>query len=258
MSLNNSETKLLLHNKPLHETRWKWLTLLLINISVFGDFFAVDNPQPLEHHIKEILKVDERHYSLLYTTYAFPSIITPLFGGLLIDRIGIRKGFVLFSLIVLIGQSVYTYGGYQTNLGWMLIGRVIYSLGSDPLNVAQTVFTNKWFKGGKVGFAMGLGNTTYALCRGLNSIVVPKIYNMYKTLFAPMLFSVFICAISVVAVIFTIILDRMNDASKRGADMEDSNVYVREDRVRLRDVRDFKPIVWLLITNFALVTGLNV
>jgi len=47
--------------------------------------------------------MDSFHYSLLYTVYSLPNTVLPLFGGILLDTIGIRTGLVLFCAILTIG-----------------------------------------------------------------------------------------------------------------------------------------------------------
>lgn len=42
-------------------------------------------------------------YSWLYSIYSFPNIIIPFFGGYFVDRIGVRKGIIIFSCFLLIG-----------------------------------------------------------------------------------------------------------------------------------------------------------
>jgi hypothetical protein len=49
--------------------------------------------------------------------YSFPNIILPFFGGVLVDKIGVRFGIFVFSFILIIGQAsnsfylVFTAGG---------------------------------------------------------------------------------------------------------------------------------------------------
>ena len=41
---------------------------------------------------------------MLFSAYSVPNIFFPLFGGILIDRIGVRSGIVIFSSVLVIGQ----------------------------------------------------------------------------------------------------------------------------------------------------------
>jgi MFS family permease len=243
---------------PLKETGWRWVALFLMNLLVFGGFVSMDNPQPLEKWIEMKLNIDEQTYSLLYSIWALPSIIVPFFGGYLTDKLGVRPALLIFGLALTVGQFVYAYGGYSMDFNWMLAGRAIFAIGSDPLNVAQIVITQKWFQGKEVGLAMALGTTTCGVGRALNSYLVPRLYQTYQTLFAPMLFSALICVVGLIATIVMIFLDKENDDRMEARDagyLATIHSLAEEENISLKDVKHFKPIVWLLILNFALVNA---
>lgn len=225
-----------------------------MNLLVLGDFVAIDNPQPLETQIEEILGVDQQQYSLLYSIWAFPSIIVPFFGGYLTDKLGVRPALITFSLAITIGQFIYVYGGYSLQFSWMLAGRAIYAIGSDPLNVAQIVITNKWFQGNEVGLAMALGTTTCGIGRAVNSFLVPKLYDMSQDLTLPMLFSGLVCVMALVSTVLMVILDKVNDTREKKAD-ERQKLLAEEEKISLKDLRYFKSIAWMVIFNFALTNA---
>jgi hypothetical protein len=39
-------------------------------------------------------------------------MLLPIFGGILLDSIGIRTGIILFCLVTALGQFVFMLGGY--------------------------------------------------------------------------------------------------------------------------------------------------
>ncbi len=41
---------------------------------------------------------------MLYSVYSFPNIILPFLGGFLLDKIGVRYGIFIFTLVLIIGQ----------------------------------------------------------------------------------------------------------------------------------------------------------
>lgn len=50
------------------------------------------------------MKLSSTQYNLLYSIYSFPNIILPFLGGLMVDRLGVRIGIFLFTLILIVGQ----------------------------------------------------------------------------------------------------------------------------------------------------------
>jgi len=63
-------------------------------------------------------------------------MVLPIFGGLFLDKIGIRSGLLLFTSILTIGQFVFMVGGYLGNYNIMLTGRVIFGMGGECMSVA--------------------------------------------------------------------------------------------------------------------------
>lgn len=79
---------------------------------MLGNYFCYDNPGPLETQLEDQLHIDSTQYSMLYTVYSMPNMVLPIFGGVFLDRIGIRSGLLLFTFILTLGQLVFMVGGY--------------------------------------------------------------------------------------------------------------------------------------------------
>lgn len=63
-------------------------------------------------------------------------MVLPIFGGIFLDRIGIRSGLLLFTAILTVGQFVFMFGGYTASYSTMIAGRVIFGMGGECMNVA--------------------------------------------------------------------------------------------------------------------------
>jgi MFS family permease len=131
--------------------------------------FCADNPAALEVHIEEDFKISQTKYSLLYSVYSFPNIFLPFFGGILLDKIGIRNGMIVVLVLALLGQSIQAYGGYKYSFGSLIIGRFFFGMGAENEYVVQNLFLSKWFRDGEMlALATGLG------------IGVPYLFNFYS------------------------------------------------------------------------------
>jgi MFS family permease len=75
-------------------------------------------------------------YNYQYTFYSYPNIILPLMGGIFVDVLGVRLAIIVFSIVITLGQTIYTIGGYERTYWIMLAGRVVYGLGGENLGVA--------------------------------------------------------------------------------------------------------------------------
>ena len=63
-------------------------------------------------------------------------MVLPLVGGYFLDKLGIRKGLLFFTVLITFGQMIFMIGGYRQNYNLLLVGRVIFGLGGESMGVA--------------------------------------------------------------------------------------------------------------------------
>lgn len=241
--------------KPFRLTRWRWLALVLMNLVLIGYFAVFDSPQPLETAIKATLQVNDQQYSCLYSFLAIPNIILPVIAGYIVDIVGVRLSMTAFALLVFVGQVILAFGAYILDFNVMVAGRVVYSLGADPLNIAQIVMVNRWFKGSEVALALSLATFMAGAGKAFCSAIIPVIYDMYGNLEAPLGFGAILCLFSLVCVIIMVIWDKANEQREIALDPEYFQHTENAEKVDLRDIRKFSLMVWLLVFNFGIFDG---
>ncbi|CAD7932787.1 unnamed protein product [Amoebophrya sp. A120] len=134
----------------------RFVVLTMGAFMMFGSYYFFDQCSASEQGVREQLNITEPQFGLLQSVYSWPNMILPLFGGLLIDVFGIRKSLLLFMSLVFAGQVVYSLGLLQKSFATSLVGRVIFGLGGESLNVASLALVAMWFKGAELAFAMGI------------------------------------------------------------------------------------------------------
>lgn len=81
-----------------------------------------------------------------------------LVGGVLMDRyLGVAWGALLFSGLILAGQTVFWLSAVRASFPLAIVGRVLFGFGGESLGVAQSAFTAKFFRGNELAFAFGIG-----------------------------------------------------------------------------------------------------
>ena len=68
---------------------------------------------------------------------------------------GIRLGTMLFAFIIILGQIVFSLGGFLDRLWVMEVGRFIFGIGGESLAVAQNTYAVSWFKGKELNMVFG-------------------------------------------------------------------------------------------------------
>ena len=112
------------------------LTILgLTSFLIFGSYFAYDSVAAIAPSLINALHADRAAIGTMYSTYSFAAIAAVLVGGFLIDRIGIRRASLLFSVLVTAGACLVAWA---PSIGWIYAGRMIFGAGSEPLVVAQS------------------------------------------------------------------------------------------------------------------------
>jgi len=191
----------------MRKTNTRWCMLFMACRFLLGSYFCYDNPGPLETQLEEDFHIDSTQYSLLYTVYSMPNMVLPIFGGLFLDRIGIRAGLLLFTCILTVGQFVFMMGGYQHSYSWMIAGRVIFGMGGECMCVAQSAIVSVWFKGKELAFALGVNMSISRLGSVANAAIVPAVYDQ-SGLGVALLVGFGICIFSLFNAIGLIYLDK--------------------------------------------------
>ena len=167
----------LFDSTPREKSPLRWLILILCCISTFGDYYCFDNPGAVHDHLESqfdfLGKNFEYYYNLLYSIYSIVNIFIPFIGGNLIKVYGNKNMFLVFAIIIVIGQLIVYLGCKNNSIYTMLIGRFIFGLGGDNLNVSQMTCVVEWFYKSESSFPMGLTLTISRIGSFFNDVLSP-------------------------------------------------------------------------------------
>ncbi len=145
--------------RPEPSPLYRWMVLIFLSLAMFGNYYVYDALSPLADVLKLQLGLSDSNIGLLQAIYSFPNIFTVVIGGVLIDRIGLRKSLMIFGVLCFIGPAITVASGH---LWLMATGRLIFGMGAESLIVAVTAALARWFKGKELSFAFGINLT---ICR---------------------------------------------------------------------------------------------
>ncbi|KAG0203441.1 hypothetical protein BGX28_004268 [Mortierella sp. GBA30] len=170
------------HEQAHAITMRHWAVLLLACLLLFGNYYCYDIPAALNVQLKDWLGTDyathQYHLNLLYSVYSLPNIVLPLFGGFLIDRLSASRMLILFSLCICLGQGSFAMGVSVKSIWIMVLGRFIFGIGGECLEVAQAKITTDWFKSRWLGFALGLNLSSARIATAMNDNLSPTIEDL--------------------------------------------------------------------------------
>ena len=132
---------------------YRWVVLIFVSLAMFGNYYFYDALEPLAKLLQGQLHFTDQNIGLLNSFYSIAPIATVLIGGILIDRIGTRRGMLLFGLICLTGSLMTAFSAH---FPLMAAGRFVFGMGAESLIVGVTTAVAKWFKGKELSFALGI------------------------------------------------------------------------------------------------------
>lgn len=223
--------------RPAPTPFYRWMVLIFLSLTMFGSYYVYDALSPLADVLKQQLGFSDSNIGLLQAIYSFPNIFTVLIGGVMIDRLGLRKSLMIFGILCVIGPAITMA---TPHLWLMALGRLIFGMGAESLNVAVTTALAKWFKGKELGFANGLNITLSRLGSfvALNSPTWARsAYANWRTPFLIAFGFAVLCVIG--AIVYWVLEVKAEEKYRLGE--------VSTDRVVFRDLFKFSVSYWLIV-----------
>jgi len=234
----------------LKDGKTRWIVLFFSCITAIGPLYCIGLPVVLQHALMDALEIHEVfQYNVIHTVYAVPNFILPFFGGVLVDRLGLRLSYIIFVAVALVGQAILTFGVANRSFILMLVGRSIFSIGGDSLIIAKSTMLSKWFMGKELAFALGIGLGATRIGSSLNSLFSAKIFDWTGSLGLPFLIGTGICFLSFISVFSLNILDKKADEQEDNQE-EDDDDGEPLGAFNLRVVKKLKPIYYYLTGHF--------
>lgn len=142
--------------RPNPSRSYRWIVLVVLSIAMGGNYYIYDSINPLERIFIEHLGYSGTRFGWLNSSYSVAAVLTLLLGGIIIDKIGIRKSLMIFAVLCLAGAVLTAAKG---EFPIMVAGRTVLGLGAESMIVAVTTALAKWFKGKELSFAFGVNLT---------------------------------------------------------------------------------------------------
>ncbi|XP_053625696.1 major facilitator superfamily domain-containing protein 1-like isoform X2 [Plodia interpunctella] len=233
---------------PAHKVH-RFIALLLMCFLCFGSYFCYDTPGALADNFKVDSHLNTSQFALLYSIYSWPNVILCFIGGYLIDRyFGVRLGTIIYMTIVLIGAIIFAFGVYINAFWVMILGRFVFGIGGESLQVAVNNYVVLWFKGKELNMVFGLQLSFSRFGSTVNFWVMEPIYRWvanyyagYERLGVALFIAAFTCLLSLIC---GLILGWMDQRAEKmlGRQEESAN----EEPFHLKDILHFKSVFWLV------------
>jgi MFS family permease len=217
---------------------YRWSVLIVISMAMFGNYYVYDAVSPIADLLKAQLNFTDKNIGTLNAIYSLPNVFMVLLGGIIIDRIGVKRATMLFGVLCF-GGAVIT--ATSSHLWSMATGRLIFGIGAESLIVSVTTALARWFKGKELSFAFGINLTIARLGSflALNSPTWAK--GSFDNWQMPLLIAVGMGTFCIIGPLVYWIME--NQAAKKFEMGEAGQV----DKVSFRELFRMSPSYWYVV-----------
>lgn len=265
-----------LQQKLSDSAKYRWLALIIVSATMMFGYFFTDVMSPLEPLLTA--KVEEGGLGLGWTSdeYGFFSgaygyfnvfLLLLFFGGIILDKFGIRFTGVMATVLMFGGALIKFYavshsfdgtvtlplgiGTYHTQVLWAVLGFAIYGVGCEIAGITVSKVIVKWFTGHELALAMGL---QVALARigtaGALAIALPFAKAMGGVHASVGLGAAMLCA-GMIAFIVYCVMDKKEDAAAATVQSEPEEGFKFSDLGILLGNRGFWYVAVLCLMFYA-------
>lgn len=159
----------------------RWTALVIVSLTMMAGYFFSDVMSPLEPLLTEHPSVSglglgwsSDEYGFFSGAYGYFNVFLLLlfFGGIILDKIGIRFTGILSTVLMFGGALIKFWavsqhfdgsvtlplgiGTYSIQVLWAVLGFAIYGVGCEIAGITVSKVIVKWFTGHELALAMGL------------------------------------------------------------------------------------------------------
>lgn len=233
----------------------RWLVLLLGGIVIFVNYYMYSALSPVKIILENQLGFTNFDFGMYISVYSIPNTFFAMavIGGIILDKIGIRKTGFLFVMFMAVGGFITAYGAsnyyindgfankfmssffpnYSPELKMILVGRFFYGLGAETSIVVISKILVKWFKGKNLALAFGLkigfGRLGQMAALNLSPVLAVGLTNLGMAVW----FAAILLGIGLIIFIIYMILDLKLDRQ-----ISVDTVITKPDKFKFSDISD--------------------
>jgi MFS family permease len=231
----------------------RWIALLIVAFTMMMGYFITDVMSPLEDMLETQLHWTSSEYGFFSGAYGYINVFLLMlfFGGLILDKMGVRFTGLLSCSLMLIGAAIKFYAissvspdsmvnvpflGYGDGIRIQVLiaslGFAIFGVGCEITGITVSKIIAKWFTGHEMALAMGVQVALARIGTAGALAFSPRIAKAF-TLSAPILFGTVCLCIGLLAYIVYCVMDKKLDKSVERVQSETAE---EDEGFKLRDL----------------------
>ena len=246
----------------------RWTALAIVSFTMFCGYFIADAMSPLKPMLESQLKWDNMDYGIFTSAYGWFNVflLMLIFGGILLDKTGVRFTGILSTSIMIIGagmkflaisrffpEGMAPIFGIKAQVMFAALGYAIFAVGVETAGITVSRIIVKWFKGKEMALAMGL-QVSFARLGTLLAIAIPlPIAHYFGDVSIPILFGALLLCIGLIAYIVYVRMDIKLEASEAHIEKEDEEPFKIADVLTIVTNKGFWLIALLCVLFYSAV-----
>ena len=234
----------------------RWGALAIVAFTMMAAYYVNDVMAPLKNMLESDLAWTSTEIGFFTGAYSFLNVflLMLIWGGLILDRFGIRFTGKLAAILMVVGTGLEYYAitvlagdeslifGYKTGVFVASAGYSIFGVGAEVAGITVSKIIAKWFRGKEMATAMGV---QVALARigsqAAYSVAIPLARNF--SIDTPLLIGFVLLVGGLIAFFAFSVMDKKLDKQVE-ASAEDGG----EDKFSFKDVKHIltNPGFWLI------------
>ncbi|KAI9248842.1 major facilitator superfamily domain-containing protein [Phascolomyces articulosus] len=162
----------------------------------------------MKNTVKQEFGISNSQYGVLQSSVSIVNTILPVLGGIYLDAFGTVSGSILTTVLITFGNILVAASTSNASLTTMIIGRILYGIGSGTVVIVQETILSQWFKGRSLAAVVALMMTVSRLSSFLAQATVIPIANFTGWYGYGFWFSALLCVFSLVINLIYIMLMR--------------------------------------------------
>ena len=262
----------LLRDKPSA----RWTALALVAFAMFCGYYFTDVMSPLKKMLETDLHWSSTEYGVFTSAYGWFNVflLMLVFGGLILDKIGVRFTGVGAITVMIIGAFIKFYAvshpasfsgtvniwvpflgaaEIKTQTLMAALGFAIFGVGVEVAGITVSKAIVRWFKGKEMALAMGLEMATARVGTGLAFLGAFPLASHFQKVSAPLLFGVLLLCIGLIGWFVFITMDKKLDASAVGLEEEPEEPFRVKDIFSIVKSRGFWLVALLCVLFYSAV-----
>lgn len=150
--------------------RIRWSAMIMVAFTMMAAYYVNDIMAPLQGMLEGQLGWTSGEFGMFTGAYSFLNVflLMLIWGGLILDRFGIRLTGSLAVILMVVGTSaeylaITQYGhtdatflGYKLDVFMASAGYSVFGVGAEVAGITTTKIIAKWFAGKELALAMGV------------------------------------------------------------------------------------------------------